>query len=194
MLGLREGEILGLHLDDLNLDEQTLHVRGAAQYQKGRGIVMVPTKTAASEALLSIPDVLVPVFVEHLAMLDEERTYSKWREHGLLFPSTVGTPISARNLVRHFKKMLERAGLPDIRFHDLRHSCATLLIAQGVHPRVVMEILRHTQISTTMNIYRHAIPEVNREAANALGELIKPQTLELPTKNIALQRQKPARR
>ena len=92
------------------------------------------------------------------------------------------TLISGRNLVRNFKLMLERAGLPDVRFHDLRHSCASLLIAQGVHPRVVMEILRHSQISTTMNIYSHVIPEVNRNAMNSLGDLVKPQTLSIPRK------------
>jgi integrase len=97
----------------------------------------------------------------------------KWVEEGLLFPSTRGTPLSARNLVRGFKQMLERAELPDIRFHDLRHSWATLLISLGIHPRIVLEILRHSQISTTMNIYGHVIPEVNREATNALGDLLK---------------------
>jgi len=124
LLGLREGELLGLQLDDLDLDNRTLGVSGAAQYQKGRGIVIVPAKTAASETRLPIPDLLVPVLRDHLAMLDEERTYDKWREQGLLFPSTKGTPISNRNLIRHFKAMLQRAELPDIRFHDLRHLCA----------------------------------------------------------------------
>jgi integrase len=181
LLGLREGEILGLQLADIDLDSRTLHVTGAMQRQTGKGMVRVPTKTEASEAPVPIPDVLVPVLQAHLAMLEEERTYRKWKEHGLLFPSKVGTPISSRNLVRHFKSMLQRADLPDIRFHDLRHSCATLLISLKVHPRVVMEIMRHSQISTTMNIYGHAIPEVNREATNALGELIQPQELEVPT-------------
>ncbi|HEY3232240.1 MAG TPA: site-specific integrase [Roseiflexaceae bacterium] len=164
-------------LDDLDLDNRTLGVSGAAQYQKG--IVIVPAKTAASETRLPIPDLLVPVLREHLAMLDEERTYDKWREQGLLFPSTKGTPISNRNLIRRFKAMLQRAELPDIRFHDLRHSCASLLIALGLHPRVVMETLRHTQISTTMNVYGHAIPEINRDAVNALADLVKPEVLEL---------------
>jgi integrase len=183
LLGLREGEILGLQLADIDLDSRTLYVTGAMQRQTGKGMVRVPTKTEASEAPVPIPDVLVPVLQAHLAMLEEERTYRKWKEHGLLFPSKVGTPISSRNLVRHFKAMLERADLPGIRFHDLWHSCATLLIALKVHPRVVMEIMQHSQISTTMNIYGHAIPEVSREATNALGELIQPQELKVPTKS-----------
>lgn len=174
LLGLRQGELLGLRIDDVDLEARTLYIRQAAQPQKGRGVVLVPTKTEASESPLPLPDVLIPILREHLARLDEERTYSKWKEGGLLFPSTRGTPISNRNLIRHFKAMLKRADLPDIRFHDLRHSCATLLIALGVHPRVVMEILRHSNINTTMNIYGHVLPQINRDAVNSLADLLFP--------------------
>ncbi len=95
----------------------------------------------------------------------------RWREHGLVFPSTVGTPLEPRNVTRHYKQLLKRAGLPDVRFHDLRHSCATLLVAQGVHPRVVMEILGHSQISLTMNTYAHVLPEAQREAVGMMNAL-----------------------
>ena len=183
LLGLRRGEALGLLLDDLDLDGGRLRISGSMQRQTGKGMVRLDyAKTEASETWVPLPDALLPVLHEHLAMLDEERTYHKWREHGLLFPSSIGTPLGDRNLVTHYKKMLARAGLPPIRFHDLRHTCATLLIALGVHPRIVMEILRHAQISTTMNIYGHAIPEVNRQASNALGRLVQPATIELPQK------------
>jgi integrase len=185
ILGLRKGEALGLHLADLDLDTQTLSVRGAAQYQKGRGIVYVPAKTAASAAPLPIPHILIPVLREHLAMLEEERAYHRWQECGLLFPSEIGTFISGRNLYRHFTGVLAAQGLPAIRVHDLRHTTATLLISLSVHPRVIMEILRHTQISTTMNLYGHTIPEINRDAINALGELVMPETLEMPRKKDA---------
>jgi integrase len=76
------------------------------------------------------------------------------------------------DLSRYFKQVLKSAGLPErTRFHDLRHSCATLLIVMGVHPRVVMEILDHSQISTTMNIYAHVLPRVQREAVTGLDAL-----------------------
>jgi integrase len=95
-----------------------------------------------------------------------------WQEHNLVFTTVIGTPIEPRNLLRHFKSILRRAGLPlETRFHDLRHSCATLLIAQGVHPRVVMEILGHSHISVTMNTYAHVLPETNRQAADQLDAL-----------------------
>ena len=89
----------------------------------------------------------------------------KWRDQGLAFPSTVGTSLEPRNLTRHYKETLRRAGLPEAtRFHDLRHTAASLLVAQGVHPRVVMEILGHSQIGLTMNTYAHVLPENQREA------------------------------
>lgn len=182
LMGLRRGELLGLRLTDIDLADRTLHVTGAMQAQTGKGNVRVPTKTTASEAPIAIPDVLVPMLQEHLDMLADERTYNKWKEHGLLFPTSLGTPIGGRNLSRHYKTVLKNNELPNIRFHDLRHSCATLLISLGVHPRIVMETLRHSQISTTMNIYGHVIPEVNRDAMNQLGALIMPETLEIPRK------------
>lgn len=78
--------------------------------------------------------------------------------------------------VRHFKSVLRKAGLPEtVRFHDLRHSCAALLIAQGVHLSVIKDILGHTQISTTANVYGHALPDIQRDAASRLDDLLGPQ-------------------
>jgi integrase len=136
----------------------------------------------ASAQPITLPPVLLASLRQHRETQTRERAEAgeQWNDHGLVFTTTHGTPIGARNLVRHFKLMLGRTGLPDVRFHDLRDSCATLLITLGVHPRIIMEILRHTQISTTMNLYGHVIPEVNRSALNSLGDLLKPQTLELP--------------
>jgi integrase len=96
----------------------------------------------------------------------------RWQHWDLVFPSSIGTPLEPRNLVTRFKALLERTGLPDLRFHDLRHSCASLLIAQGVSPRVVMETLGHGQIGLTMNTYAHVLPEVQRQAASAMDALL----------------------
>jgi site-specific recombinase XerD len=88
----------------------------------------------------------------------------------LVFPSSVGTPLSARNLQRHFKALLERAGLPKCtRFHDLRHTCATLLPRQGVHPKYVQELLGHADIALTLNVYSHVLPDMGDAAAGAMN-------------------------
>lgn len=181
-LGLREGEVLGLRWEDVHFEQRTLRISGALQLQDGK-LKRVATKTESSTRTLPLPPVLLQALQTHRASQDEERKLlgDEWQEHGLVFPSTLGTPMSPRNLVRHFKIVLQKAELPlSTRFHDLRHSCATLLIAQGVHPRIVMEILGHSQISVTMNTYAHALPETTRAAADKLDALFTGNTKQPP--------------
>jgi len=90
-----------------------------------------------------------------------------------VFTSTIGTPVEPRNAARSFKRVLQRAGLAELRFHDLRHSFATLLLMQGIPPRVVMELLGHSQISLTMNTYSHVIPAMQRDATAKLDALLR---------------------
>lgn len=172
-LGLRRGEVLGLRWADINLDKKTLRVSGALQRVQGKLERSLP-KTKAGARTLLLPDVLVELLADHRRRQAEERAFwgNEWHEHDLLFPAERGTPMEPSNLHRHFKLALKRAGLPlTTRFHDLRHSCATFLIAQGVHPRVVMEILGHSQISLTMNTYGHVQPETQRDATSKVADL-----------------------
>jgi len=94
---------------------------------------------------------------------------SLWRESGCVFTTPIGTPVDPRNDFREFRKLLARAGLPPVRLHDLRHMAASLLLAQHVPARVVMEILGHSQIALTMNTYSHVAPEVSPEAADRIA-------------------------
>ncbi|MDP9373215.1 MAG: site-specific integrase [Chloroflexota bacterium] len=171
-LGLRQGEVLGLRWEDVDLDAGTLRVAVAVQRRKGVKELVEP-KTEQSRRTLPLPAVLVAVLRAHRVRQLEERLAmgERWHEQGLVFPSTVGTPLEPRNVTRHYKQLLKRASLPDVRFHDLRHSCATLLVAQGVHPRLVMEYLGHSQISLTMNTYAHVLPEAQREVASLMDTL-----------------------
>lgn len=93
-------------------------------------------------------------------------------ESGLVFTSTVGTPLDERNVRREFKKWLKAADLPPMRLHDLRHTTATLLLSQGVHPRVVMETLGHSQISLTLDTYSHVLPSLQADAAKRMNHAI----------------------
>ena len=113
------------------------------------------------------------VLHQHRTHQDSQRTSEHWQEHGLVFPSNVGTLMEPGNLHRRFKIVLKRAGLPaTVRFHDLRHSCATLLLAQGVPLVVVRDTLGHAQISTTADIYGHVLPETHRHAVDDLDALL----------------------
>ncbi|HEY6418687.1 MAG TPA: site-specific integrase [Candidatus Binataceae bacterium] len=110
----------------------------------------------------------------HRARQAEERLRvgAEWRDSGLVFTTGIGTPVEPRALNSDFARMLERAGLDHARLHDLRHSAASFLLAQGVHPRVVMEILGHSQISLTMNTYSHVLPSGMREAADKMDAVL----------------------
>jgi integrase len=173
-LGLRRGEVLGLRWADVDLKRATLRITGSLQRIHGK-LERTTTKTAASARSVDVPPVLLASLQRHREAQEQERQQAddRWRESGLVFTTNIGTPIEPRNLIRHFKAVLKKASLPQtIRFHDLRHSCATLLIAQGVHPRVVMEILRHSQISTTMNTYAHVLPGLQRDATAKIEALL----------------------
>jgi integrase len=190
LLGLREGELCGLRWADVHLDDAKLYITQSVQRQKhgdaGGKLYFVEPKTESSAAPLPVPKILIGILREHRARQDEERCYEKWQEQGLVFPSEVGTPLEPRNLVRHFKSVLKQAGLPTIPFHNLRHTCATLLMESGEHPRVIQAILRHASFHTTMAFYAHAQPQMQREAVEGLGMLIgEPErVLELPKKQV----------
>lgn len=171
--GLRQGELLGLKWEDVNLDGAELRVNHALQ-RFGGSLHLVPPKTLRSRRSVPVPALAVEALRRHRATQRDSRLLAgaRWHETGLVFTTKWGTPIEPRNATRSFKRLLAKAGIREIRFHDLRHSCATLLLVQGVSPRVVMEILGHSQISLTMNTYSHVIPAMQREAAARLDALL----------------------
>jgi integrase len=171
-LGLRRGEILALRWEDIDFDQQELRVSGSVR-RTGGVLCRRPPKTQSSIRTLPVPAILLQVLRRHHVQQVEARQRNDWQEQGLVFPSSVGTIMEPGNLHRHFKGVLARAGLPTtVRFHDLRHSCATLLLAQGVPLVVVRDTLGHTQISTTADIYGHVLPETHRRAVDGLDALL----------------------
>jgi integrase len=100
------------------------------------------------------------------------RAGSVWQDNGLVFPSGIGTPLLGGNLNRAFKELLNRTGLPEIRFHDLRHTCATLLLRQGVNSKFVQELLGRADISLTLNVYSHVLPGMVDAAAGAMDAVL----------------------
>ncbi len=105
-----------------------------------------------------------------------EKAGPLWKENDLVFCTSIGTRLNPdRDIRLPFKSILREAGLPDIRFHDLRHSAATLLLALGVHPKIVQEILGHSNIAMTMNIYSHVLPTMQQDAMSRLNEVLHEQ-------------------
>ena len=124
-------------------------------------------KSDRSRRTIALPAVVIKALRSHRTRQLEARLAagSHWQDRGFVLTSSIGTPLEPRNVTRQFKALLAVAKLPDMRLHDLRHSCATLLLAQGVNPRVVMETLGHSQVSLTLNTYSHVLPALQHEAA-----------------------------
>lgn len=172
-LGLRQGEALGLRWEDVDLDRATLRVRAQLQRIDGK-LRLTEPKSKRSRRLVSLPAFAVDALREHRVRQLQERLLagSRWQDHGLVFPSTIGTPMDARNLVTQYHRLLEQAGLPRKRFHDLRHTCATLLLIQGEDLNVVKEVLGHSQISLTADTYQHVAEALKRGAADRMQALL----------------------
>jgi len=165
--GLRLGEALGLTWDNVDLENGVIRVRQAIQRLDGAFHVVDVKTVKGQRDILLFPEVLEELR-RHKEIVDLLRTRKRWQENNLVFPSSVGTPIWERNIRRELRQIELEANLPHIRFHDLRHSCATILLAMGIPARTIMEILGHSNISTTMNIYSHVLDSMKQDAANAM--------------------------
>jgi integrase len=167
--GLRRGELQGLKWEDLDLEAGMLQVRRTCSEPKGGHIFEAPKSGKGRNIRLT--QSAVAALRMHRRRQLEERMHKAdlWQEQGLVFPSTVGTPLWGGNLNRAFKATLQRAGLPkSTRFHDLRHTCATLLLKQAVNPKFVQELLGHADISLTLNVYSHVLPDMGDATADAM--------------------------
>ena len=172
-LGLRLGEALGLPWDAVNLDAGTLSVRQTLE-RGGKQPRFGEPKSARGRRTIVLPRIVTAALRKHRTRQLQERLVAgqRWNDYGLVFTTEAGAPLDGCNVNRTFKAILQRAGLPAIRYHDLRHTAATLLLAQGVDPRTIMETLGHSQISLTLNTYAHVVPVLQREAAAKMDEIL----------------------
>ncbi|MER3401403.1 MAG: site-specific integrase [Thermoflexus sp.] len=166
--GMRQGELLGLQWEDVDLKAGTVSVRRTLLELNGK---LAPGETKSGRPRrVDLPDIAVEALREHRKRMLAEGHPGPW-----VFCDTRGGPIRRNNIIRRwFKPLVRRAGLPDIRFHDLRHTAATLLLRLGVHPKVVQERLGHSQIGVTLDTYSHVLPSMQKEAARKLDAIFRP--------------------
>ncbi len=173
---MREGELAALTWKDIDFEQKCLRVQQTVYFYPEEGLVSSEPKTESSKS-----QIMLPQFVIDSLLLQRERQAQarlkagkKWQDLDLVFCNTTGGFLrQGYHFSIKFKQLLEKAGLPDMRFHDLRHSAATILITMGVHPKQIQELLRHSNITTTMNIYGHVFPSMQRKVMDDLDDIFK---------------------
>lgn len=171
--GLREGELLGLRWEDVGLEGGVLRVRRQLTRTKDGLSFTVPKRGKTRAVRLTGPAVAALLDHRKIQSRDQTNAGPLWQDSGLVFTSTAGTPVDVGNLTyRSFRPLLMRAGLLRIRFHDLRHTCATLLLSKGTHPKIVQEMLGHATITQTMDTYSHVLPDMQCEAVKAMEQAL----------------------
>jgi integrase len=175
VLGLRKGEVIGLPWTSVDTDRSELDTTWQLQRVRGQ-LLHRETKTEASDATLPLPAICVTALRirEHDQAAARQSVGDAWIDTGLVFTTRTGTPFEPRNFNRRFDVRCARAGVRRITVHDVRHTCATLLAALDVHPRVAMRILRHAQIDVTMNVYTDVSDAKTLQALKRLGKQLSP--------------------
>jgi integrase len=169
---MRQGELLGLGWEGVDLDASTVRVRRTLTLAKG-GPRLTEPKTKGSRRCIRLTSGAVEALDLHREAQEAEGAAAgdTWNAWDLMFCTKRGIPIRRDNLHdKHWKPLLRRAEVPDIRFHDLRHTCATLLLTKGVHPKIVSEMLGHSSIAITLDTYSHVIPSLGEVAATAMED------------------------
>ncbi|HEV2073522.1 MAG TPA: site-specific integrase, partial [Thermomicrobiales bacterium] len=165
--------VIGLRWEDVDFDQGTIAIRKQLQVINGQPTFTEP-KSKMSRRTIPLPPTVMDLLRQHRRQQLEERMRAgeRWQaQWGLVFCRSTGTPLDNSNLRKHFKRKLEGAGLPPMRFHDMRHSAASMLAARGVHPSVAQRILGHANINTTLAVYTHVEDAMMRQATDLMGDL-----------------------
>jgi integrase len=178
--GMRRGELLALKWQDLDLEQGTLQVRRILtripSKLPGKGYEEAEPKTDKGRRSIALPSFAAEALKQHRLRQTEAKLKAGpvWQDHDYVFCTSIGTHLNpTRDVLDALKSLLEKAGLPDIRFHDLRHSSATMLLGMKVHPKIVQELLGHSQIAITLDIYSHVLPTMQEEAMHKIDEALR---------------------
>lgn len=178
-VGLRSGECSALRWPDVDMDAGRITVRHTFQRvkqpdEKKGHLMLLPPKSEKSRRTIELPATCVAGLRAHKQRQEQERALagSRWKDTSHVFTSTIGTPIDDRKILKEFNTLVEAAKLPKQRFHDLRHACISLLGAQGVPLKVIAEIVGHSDVRLTQNVYQHVYQEAKTEAAAKMDALL----------------------
>jgi integrase len=172
--GMRVGELLGLQWGDVDLDAGHLTIRRALQQQNSAGLVFVTPKTTKSRRRILLSQRAIDALRAHRdrQTFHRKQVGTEWRDLDLVFPGPFGGPTDPSWSRQVFYAALEAAGMPRVRFHDLRHTAATLALMQGVHPKVVSDMLGHSSVGLTLDTYSHLLPAMHQQAAAAMDAIL----------------------
>ena len=181
--GMRVGELLGLRWSDVDWERQGVSVsRQVTRVRGGGGLVFQAVKTAAGNRLVALGGDGLDALRDQRVRVDRLCGFAgeRWVEHDLIFPNGVGKPLEPRRVGREFRAVCDRVGLGAVRFHDLRHTSASLMLRARVPARVVSERLGHSRVGVTLDVYSHVIGEMQGEAAEAIESAVRPIVIDLP--------------
>lgn len=186
--GLRISELRGLTWSDVDWIKGTLTVGRQIQDIPGKGTVTSNPKTRSGTRTIKLGEATLQELRKQKQRLkfEQVQAHNNWQDNDLIFPSTRGTPFSRKNLYSDFQMILKTANLPRMRFHDLRHTAASLMLNHGIPVVVVSKILGHANPSVPLNVYAHCLVDMQNEAANLMDEIVTPVPVSLPGKDIVL--------
>lgn len=182
--GMRQGELLGLKWIDLQWGSGRLYVRRQVQDVRGEGRIFQEPKTRSGRRTIQLGEGTLQALRLHRdrQQLQKAVAGERWQENDLIFPSNIGTPLDASNMRLDFKRIIKLSGIPKVRFHDLRHTAASLMLNNGIPVIVVSRILGHSKPSITLDIYGHLYNEMQEEASRLMDELVSPVKLTIASK------------
>ncbi|WP_339816855.1 site-specific integrase [Paenibacillus sp. FSL R7-0216] len=173
--GMRKGEILGLRWKDINMEGKSLTIQQTVNWTPSEGIIIQDTKTASSTRRISIGSLLINDLVQQKEVIkaNKEQFGNKYQDNDLVCCYENGEPIKPRRITETFAYLTNKSGLPKIRFHDLRHSHASMLLNNGVNPKIGAERLGHSSVQIYLDRYSHLLPDMQRDAVDLVEEKMK---------------------
>lgn len=174
-ISIRRGELLGLRWQDINFEKMTLSVYQSLIRTRQKGLILSEPKTEKSKRTIPLTEEVIEALRQHKIKHSKNKLIagSAYSNSGLVFCNELGGPIDPRNFTLQFERLLKSAELPRIRFHDMRHSHATMLLQKNVQPKIVQERLGHSTISLTMDTYSHIMPGMQEEATEKVSEALR---------------------